>query len=161
MSDVYYKVRKGSEAHNVIHRLLQKRKERFKEVEQGIKELGSDPKKYLTYYDGSFAGAPFDEQPEGWKKIKGFPGFYVPYAKNKKAWAKIPDMKGVSSQDLTIKLFNKEPFSLDGGAYRRGIYAKEKNGIYYISHVECDGVEPILKGMRKIKKSTYIKEVEE
>lgn len=161
-SDIYYKVRKGSEAHNAIENFFDEEMTYNKELSKAIKKLGGDPKNVYKYNDGTIAGIWFDKKPpEGWKKMKGHYGYYLPYARNKEAWSVIPKRKDFSGSKLAEILFNKVPSKFEGMRLRSGCGVTTAKDTYYVNHVDVDDIKPVLKGMRVIKKSTFIKETEE
>lgn len=160
MSDIYYKVRKNTEAGKAIEQFFEDEAKYKKALMEAAIKLGGKQNEVYTYSNGQLAGIGFDDQPEGWKKTKHW-GCYLPYAKNKEVWSMFPETKDFSGSALAELLLNKVPCSFKGLSMRTGCSLTTVNDIYYVNHTETKGVKPKLKGMRKIKESTFIKETKE
>ena len=157
---VYYKVRKGSQAHKILEEFSSKRAEALDGIAKAVREFGSDSDGYLKLSNGGLAGVHFSKRPEGWKKVRGYRGYYMPYANNKEAWGKIPSMIGLESSDIAVLLFDKCPTRYEIMSFFSGVGYIQRSGVFYLSHCDSD-VAPIAKGITRIAKSKYIKETEE
>jgi len=161
MSKVFYKVRKHTEAGRAIDKFFKDEQAYNKSMRKAVKKLGGDPEHIYYYNNGQLAGIFFEEKPDGWRKTKIYECSYLPYAKNKKAWDELPKPQSFSGSELSALLLNKVPCSFSGMRMRTGCGLITVNDIHYVSHVEEKGIKPKLKGMRKIKESTFIKETKE
>jgi len=168
---IYYKVSEGSEAHKIIKEIQDEISEYEKWKRDLPKRLVCDENgdQMLCYSDGSPAGFYFKSKPEGWKRVKGYYSYYYPHAKNKPAMTILKEKKPKSRNiDLSELLFGRTPMTMMpnpvgyGFLMRSGASFCTLSGTVYVS--VCDDgkkTSPIVKGLRKIKYSTYVKAKED
>lgn len=160
---IYYEIKPGTEAAEKLEQYLQSVRSGTDKIVAIAKGAGSTKPKEVLRCDSQCVGMRFPSKPDGWRDVKGYPGWYMPQRikANKALLADIASCELGSAVKMACAMFGQSPIYFKGLSLIRGIGYDEVAGRHFIDF-EDDGHVKLFtgkwpKGLKKIRESAVMR----
>jgi hypothetical protein len=131
-------------------------------------ELGTEGEAFLKKSDGTICGVKLSTQPDGWKGVKGWAGYYFPSrskAKNAAARSRFASINLGSGEQLAVAMFGERRIYFRGMSAMFGVggdIAQGRTFIMFSDDAHAKSYEDIMPaGLHRIRESDYLRAKED